>query len=316
MARIGDLDAARPAPEAPPEDMVRIPGGTFLQGSPERTLDWLDSEGQAFPRDWFTDETPQTPVTLPDYLIDRHQVTVAQFAAFVSRTGYVTSAERAGGSMVYGEQYWEVLEGACWHRPAGYGSGVRNRDDHPVVHISFEDAEAYARWAGRRLPTESEWERAATGPSYRLWPWGDTWDSRNANTAEHTAGALGDLDAWRTWWGAIHAAQGPMPQTTPVGAFSPRGDSVDGCADMTGNVYEWTSTLAHLYAPTTRCDPTIHLVMGRFRVIRGGSWMNFRYQVRCAERLYGDPTGWSNFALGFRCARDVTAVPDVDDNGR
>ncbi|PZG24382.1 Sulphatase-modifying factor protein [Micromonospora craterilacus] len=314
MTSVGDLDTAGPAASTAPGEMVRVPGGTFLQGSPDRTLDWLESEGQAFPRDWFTDETPQLPVTLPDYLIDRYPVTVAQFAAFVARTGYVTSAERSGGSMVYSD-YWEIREGACWHRPAGYGSGVRNRDDHPVVHISHLDAEAYARWAGRRLPTESEWERAATGPSYRLWPWGDTWDPGNANTAEWTGGTFRGLAEWREWWSAIHAAQGPVPQTTPVGAFSPRGDSVDGCADMTGNVYEWTSTLAHLYAPETRCDPTIHLVMGRSRVIRGGSWMNFRYQVRCAERLYGDPTGWSNFALGFRCAGDAPAA-GVEHNGR
>lgn len=304
MTSLGDLHTTGPTAPPAPATMVHVPGGTFLQGSPERTLDWLEAEGQAFPRDWFTDETPQRPVALRDYLIDRYPVTVAQFADFVACTGYVTSAERAGGSMVYSD-YWEIREGACWHRPAGYGSGIRSREDHPVVHISYPDAEAYATWAGKRLPTESEWERAATGRAYRLWPWGDTWDPTRANTAEWTGGSLRGLDEWRQWWSGIHNAQGPVPQTTPVRAFSPRGDSPDGCADMTGNVYEWTSTTAHPYAPETRCDPTIHLVMGRFRAIRGGSWMNFRYQVRCAERLYGDPTGWSNFALGFRCAGDA-----------
>jgi sulfatase modifying factor 1 len=236
--------------------------------------------------------------------MDRHPVTVAEFARFVSRTGHVTDAERAGGGMIYDEQYWEIVDGACWHRPAGPGSSVRGRDEHPVVHISYDDARAYAAWAGKRLPTETEWELAARGPEFRIWPWGDRWDSARANTAESAAG-LGSLDSWRSWWRAVRAEHGAMPRTTPVGAFSPGGDSVFGCADMTGNVYEWTSTLAHLYADSAGCDPTIRLVMGRFRVIRGGSWMNFRYQVRCAERMYGDPAQWSNFALGFRCARDT-----------
>lgn len=95
-----------------------------------------------------------------------------------------------------------------------------------------------------------------------------------------------------------------MPQTTPVGAF-PGGDSVFGCSDMAGNVYEWTSSLSQMYDDEVECDPMLRMAMGRYRVIRGGSWMNFRYQVRCSERMHGDPSGWSNFALGFRCAKDV-----------
>lgn len=286
-------------------EMLQVPGGTFLQGSPPWVLDWLEEEAQAFPRHWFTDETPQTCVTHGPFWIDRFPVTVREFARFVDDTGYITDAERSGRSMVYGEHYWEELPGACWRRPAGHGSEIRGYQDHPVVHISWNDANAYAAWAGKRLPTETEWELAARGRSFRIWPWGDTWDSRNANTAEFYAGALGTVESWRKWWRGIYTEQGPMPQTTPVGAFSATSDSVFGCSDMAGNVYEWTDTLARLYQADTRCDPTIHLVMGRFRVIRGGSWMNFRYQARCTERLYGDPTGWSNFALGFRCARDA-----------
>lgn len=282
--------------------MRLIQGGPFVQGSPPWLIDWLDAEGQAFPRTWFTDETPQLTVSPEPYWIDRYPVTVAQFRRFVAETGYVTDAERRGGSMVYGEQYWEERDGACWRRPAGHGSSIEGRDAHPVVHISFADATAYAAWCGKRLPTETEWELAARGRPFRIWPWGDVWDSRNANTAEYSAGALGSLESWRKWWRSIYAEHGPMPQTTPVGSFSPRGDSVFGCADMAGNVYEWTSTLAYLYDDSVQCDPTIHAVMGRYRVIRGGSWMNFRYQTRCTERLYGDPSGWSNFALGFRCA--------------
>jgi len=139
-----------------------------------------------------------------------------------------------------------------------------------------------------------------------MWPWGNEWYGYCANTAEYQAsGTLASLDAWLDWWRSVHRRLGPVPQTTPVGRFSPAGDSAAGCTDMAGNVYEWTATQSFLYDDTTDCDATLRTVMGRYQVIRGGSWMNFRYQVRCTERFHGDPTGWSNFALGFRCARSA-----------
>lgn len=287
-------------------EMCRIPGGRYLQGSPAWVLDWLAGErGQAFPREWFADETPPTEVVVEPYLIDRYPVTVRQFAEFVHATGYRTDAERAGYGLVYGESYWAECEHASWRAPGGHGTTVAGYADHPVVHISWGDAHAYATWAGKRLPSEAEWEFAARGPSFRIWSWGDTWDCRYANTAERTAGSLSSLEAWRRWWDGILATQGPMPQTTAVGTFSRYSDSVFGCADMVGNVYEWTATESYLYDDRVPCDPSLRLVMGRHRVIRGGSWMNFRYQVRCSERMHGEPDGWSNFAMGFRCAKDA-----------
>ncbi|WP_433496285.1 formylglycine-generating enzyme family protein [Sphaerimonospora sp. CA-214678] len=285
-------------------EMVRIPGGTFLQGSPPWLIEWLDCSDQPLPRIWFADETPQINRRLRPYRIDRHPVTVDEFGEFVRATGYRTDAERRGFGMVYGEQGWLEQRDACWRAPGGPGTEGGQAGDHPVVHISWQDAAAYARWAGKRLPTEAEWEFAARGPDFRIWPWGLTWDERNANTAELHAGPLSTLDEWRKWWAVNCAENGPVPRTTPVGSFSRRGDSAFGCGDMAGNVYEWTSTLSHLYAPGTSCDPSVRMAMGRYRVIRGGSWMNFRYQVRCSERMHGDPTGWSSFAHGFRCAGD------------
>lgn len=287
------------------EQMVQIPGGVFLQGSPPWLLDWLDESDQPLPRRWFGDETPQIKVRLEPYLMDRHPVTVADFAAFVRDTGYVTDAERRGFGMLYDDRGWTELDGVTWQTPGGQGTGVEDRDDHPVVNVSWADAGAYARWAGKRLPTEAEWEFAARGPDFRIWPWGDSWDPQNANTSEFHAGRLTTLAAWREWWLRVYAEHGPMPWTTPVGAFAGRGDSPFGCQDMAGNVYEWTSTLSHLYEETTTCDPTVRMAVGRYRVIRGGSWMNFRYQVRCTERMHGDPDGWSSFAHGFRCAKDA-----------
>jgi len=284
--------------------LVRIPGATFAQGTPPWMLDWLDRADQPLPRLWFGDETPVVTRTVAPFRIERYPVTVAEFGRFVAETGYRTDAERRGFSMVYGDEGWTDRDGAHWQAPGGPGTDNRGREDHPVVHMSWPDAENYARWAGLRLPTEPEWELAARGPAFRIWPWGDDWDAHNANTAEFHAGALTTLDAWQKWWMSIYERQGAIPLTTAVGSFDGRGDSPFGCAEMAGNVYEWTSTLSALYDPRAVTDPTVRMAMGRYRVIRGGSWMNFRYQVRCTERMHGDPDGWSNFAHGFRCATD------------
>ena len=285
-------------------EMIVVVGAEFVPGAPPDQLEWLQAEGQPFPPEWFADETAAGAVTVSTFRIDPYPVTVAQFRDFVQATGYRTDAERYGYGLVYTDRYWTEREGACWWAPAGRGVPVRDRDDHPVVHISWPDATAYAAWAGKRLPTEAEWELAARGQVLRLWPWGNTWDRTRANTAELHAGELTSLEQWKAWWLDVHARTGPIPQTTPVGTF-PAGVSPAGCHDMAGNVYEWTASTASLYTVEQECDATIRSVLGRYRAIRGGSWMNFRYQVRCTERMYGDPDGWSNFALGFRCATDA-----------
>lgn len=285
-------------------EMVRVPGGSFAIGTPPWMLDWLDRSDQPLPRIWFHDETPSSMCTVSTFHIDRDPVTVAEFAAFVTETGYQTDAERRGFGMVYGENGWAEWDGAHWRAPGGPGTSSAGMGDHPVVHISFPDAGAYAHWAGKRLPTEKEWEYAARGPQFRIWPWGDEWHDPRANTAEYHAGSLTTLDGWVKWWTSVYERQGAMPLTTPVGTFAVLGESPFGCRDMAGNVYEWTSTRSRLYHPGTEVDPSVRMAMGRYRVIRGGSWMNFRYQARCAERIHGDPEGWSTFAHGFRCARD------------
>jgi formylglycine-generating enzyme len=286
------------------DEMVEITGGTFRQGSPPWVLQWLDESDQPLPQIWFGDETPQVIRTLAPYRIDRHPVTVGEFAAFTRATGYVTEAESRGFGMIY-ERGWTERTGVSWREPAGPGSGLVGREDHPVVNVSWNDAAAYAQWAGKRLSTEAEWEYAARGGRFRLWPWGNGWDSSRANTAEYHGGPMSTLAQWRAWWARVVDRHGAAPLTTPVGAFSPGGDSVNGCADMAGNVYEWTATRSELYADSAQCDPSIKPAIGNYRVLRGGSWMSFRYQVRCCERMHGDPFGWSSFAVGFRCAQDV-----------
>jgi sulfatase modifying factor 1 len=285
--------------------MVTVPGGQFEQGSPAWVLDWLMEQDQPLPRIWFGDETPTTVRVVRPFRMDRFPVTNAQFHDFVRATGFRSDAEQRGIGMVYTDVGWQEREGVSWREPGGPGTSILGYEDHPVVHMSFLDAEAYADWAGKRLPTESEWEFAARGPEFRIWPWGDRWDEHLANTAELHAGKLQSLEQWQEWWRAMYAKDGPVPRTTPVGDLPRRSRSMFGCADMAGNVYEWTSTVSRLYGPESVCDPTVRQTLGRYRVIRGGSWMNFRYQVRCSERMHGDPLGWSSFAHGFRCAQDA-----------
>ncbi|MEU8307086.1 SUMF1/EgtB/PvdO family nonheme iron enzyme [Actinomadura sp. NPDC048955] len=292
----GDVEAAEP---------VLVEGAAFQLGSPEWVIDWLAEQDQPFPTPWFRDETPQTLVEVAPFLIDRYPVTSGRYAAFVEATGYRTVAERRGWSLVYGADYWQGAPGASWRRPAGRDVVYVPPDDHPAVHIAVEDAEAFAAWAGGRLPTEAEWELAARGPEYRLWPWGDEWSRERTNTTELRLGdATRSAAEWRAWWKALQSDGGPIPLTTPVGGFSPHGDSPYGVADMAGNVYEWTASPSRLYGPSPDCDESLLSVMDRFRVIRGGSWMNLRFQARTSERLHGDPTGWACFASGFRCVRD------------
>src|SRR5690606_5314809 len=121
-------------------EMVRIPGGTFLQGSPEWVLDMLSKADQPFPREWFADETPLLRRTLRPYLIDRYPVTVGEFAEFVRDTGHRTEAERRGVGLVYGPNGWTEVPGACWREPGGPGAVPDGYQDHPVVHVSYEDS--------------------------------------------------------------------------------------------------------------------------------------------------------------------------------
>jgi sulfatase modifying factor 1 len=290
-------------------DMVLIPGGEALIGSPDWVLDWLVEQGQTYPKEWFADECPQIRTCVQAYYIDRTPVTVEQFARFVEDTGYRTDAERQGFGFVFVQQ-WEDVPKACWRRPAGEYADAAAAEDHPVVHISWRDANAYAEWCGKRLPTETEWELASRGYEFRLWPWGNEWSRERANTAEYWAGVdIRSTAPWFSWWKAHQEQAGPMPLTTPVGCFQSAGDSVFGVSDMAGNVYEWTSSLCCLRGDSAKYDPMYKAIEGIYRVVRGGSWMNFRYQTRCSERIYADPSGWSNFALGFRCARDAIAAP-------
>src|SRR3954468_1198971 len=221
--------------------MSWVPDGTFAMGS----------------ADFYPEEAPVRHVAVDGFWMDRHPVTVRDFRRYVSETGYVTVAERQPavedypdadsellrpGSLVFRRtagrvdlrefrNWWEYVPGADWRHPEGPASSIAGRQRHPVVHVAFEDAQAYAAWAGKALPTEAEWERAARGGlDGALFAWGDRF-------------APGGRMMANTWQGEFpwqNLRTDGYEGTSPVGAFAPNGY---GLYDMTGNVWEWTADL-------------------------------------------------------------------------
>ena len=225
-------------------EMVRIPAGEFLMGSdPGR-----DKEAE-------DDEQPQHTLHLPDYYLARTPVTNVQYAAFVQASGHRHP------------EHWKA------------GKAPEGRRDHPVVNVSWHDAEAYCKWLARvtgmayGLPSEAEWEKGARGSDGRIYPWGDEWDSGRCNSRE-----------------------GDERGTTPVGAY-PRGGSPYGLLDMAGDVWEWTRSFLSGY-PYDPVDGREDPGGGRQRVLRGGSWDFDRRGVRCAVRGVRNSPFLDN--IGFR----------------
>lgn len=258
-------------------------------------------------------EGPVREVTLRAFRIDRTTVTNAQFAEFVADTGYRTDAERYGWSYVFhslvsklavkrghvktlaGLEWWVGVEGADWKHPEGKGSNIRGRDDHPVVHVSWNDAAAYAAWAGKRLPTEAEWEFAARGGLERKrYPWGD----------ELTPGGRHMCNIWQGDFPVRNTGDDGYLATAPVTAFEPNGF---GLYNTSGNVWEWCADYwspdFHITGP--RVDPA-GPPSGTARVTRGGSYLcHYSYcnRYRVAARTSNTPES-STGHTGFRCAAD------------
>ncbi len=253
-------------------ELVRVPAGEFLMGSDKAADPQADDS-----------ELPQQRLSLPEFWIGRYEVTVAQFAAFVQATGYETTAEKEGTGYTYTGSAWEDVKGADWQHPRGPGSDVQAKMDHPVTLVSWDDAIAFSQWASQvtgrtiRLPGEAEWEKAARGADSRIYPWGN-----EAPTKRLSNFAMNVQD------------------TTPAGRYSPAGDSPYGCADMAGNVWEWTSSLYRDYP--YRSDDGREAATDRgARVLRGGSFYSGAQYVRCAFRGWYFPGSRVGY-IGFRVA--------------
>jgi sulfatase modifying factor 1 len=316
--------------EAPP-GMVWVPAGEFTMG-------WDGPDGRP-------DERPAHRVYLDGFWIDATEVTNAQFRAFVEATGYVTTAERAvdweelrkqvpegtpkppdevlaPGSLVFTPpshavdtrdytQWWSWTHGADWRHPEGPGSTIDGRDDHPVVHVSWDDAVAYCQWAGKRLPTEAEWERAARfGQDGQRFVWGD----------ELTPDGRHMANIWQGTFPHRNAADDQFVRTAPVRSFPP---NQLGLYDMAGNVWEWT---ADQFRPDEYARRVAEGEGGRCvnptgaestadprnphapdsRVQKGGSFLchaSYCSSYRPSAKMATPPdTGMSH--LGFRCVSD------------
>jgi len=252
---------------------VRIPAGKFILGSKE-------DDQQAG-----SDERPQQVYELKsDYWLAKYPVTNAQFELFVKETGYTTRAEKEGG---YSPEKNGFTEGFFWRQPLGEKSSIADKLYHPVVHVSRKDALAFCAWLNPlcgselpgfkpSLPSELEWEKAARGEYGNIWPWGNEFDPQHCNFAESTGKG-----------------------TTAVGAFSPRGDSPYGAADMAGNVWEWTRSIHRSYPYDPSDGREDASIQDQPFVVRGGSFITDRRRVRCAYRLRGMPGDRYN-SLGFR----------------
>ncbi|MFD1212900.1 formylglycine-generating enzyme family protein [Arthrobacter sp. GCM10027362] len=301
-----ETQLARTQPEVPPaagvpeavHDDVLLPGGRFLMG---------DHFGEGYPDDG---EAPVHEVVLPAFRMDAAAVTNRQFAAFVAATGYRTESERCGTSAVFhlqvkaapedvfgpaaGTPWWLTVRGADWAHPAGPLSHWEDIPDHPVVQVSWDDARAYCRWAGRRLPTEAEWEYAARGGlEGRRYPWGD---GLYGPAGEHRC------NIWQGEFPRTNTVEDGFLATAPVRSFPPNGY---GLYEVSGNVWEWCSDwfLPKYYrnAPTENPQgPSI----GRGRVMRGGSFLchdSYCNRYRVAARSSNSPDSASS-NCGFRTA--------------
>ena len=278
-------------------DFIALPGGTFTMGTDDRDGFAEDGEG------------PARAVTLGPFRIAPTAVTNAQFRDFVRATHYATDAEQAGSSFVFYLQlaperraamrqvsrelpWWLPVEGACWQRPAGPGSAIHERLEHPVVHISWNDAVAYCAWAGTRLPTEAEWEYAARGGlEGRRYAWGDELEPGGERRCNIFQGEF-----------PSRPAPGWQPDTLPVASFPPNGY---GLYDTAGNAWEWCADWFSpaYHAATAARDPLQDQPTGR-RSLRGGSFLchaSYCNRYRVAARGSNTP-GSSASNLGFRVA--------------
>jgi formylglycine-generating enzyme required for sulfatase activity len=278
--------------------MLDIPAGSFRMGT--------DAGEEGFAEDG---EGPARLVTLGAFRIAPYAVINAQFAEFVRATAYVTEAEQAGFSFVFYLQvepalrsqarqvsrelpWWLPVEGACWQRPEGPASSVHARLDHPVVHVSWNDAVAFCAWAGSRLPTEAEWEYAARGGlAGARYPWGDEFEPAGERRCN-------------TWQGEFPAKprEGCSPGTLPANAFAPNGW---GLYNVSGNAWEWCADWfsPEYHAVTTATDPLFERPTGR-KSMRGGSFLcheSYCNRYRVAARGSNTPSS-SSSNCGFRIA--------------
>jgi formylglycine-generating enzyme required for sulfatase activity len=281
-------------------DRVALAGGAFLQGADDPDGFTADGEG------------PIREVELSPFAIDTVAVTNERFAEFAAETGWTTDAERYGWSFVFGgllpdefpdtrgaaeAPWWRQVYGASWRHPEGPHSGIEDRFDHPVVHVSWRDADAFCRWAGARLPTEAEWEFAARGGlAQRRFPWGD----------ELEPDGIHRMNVWQGTFPSQNTLEDGFLGTCAVDAYEPNGF---GLHNTSGNVWEWCAdwfhSTHHRLEPRPK-DPT-GPATGEAKAMRGGSYLchhSYCNRYRVGARASNTPDS-STGNIGFRCVADI-----------
>jgi sulfatase modifying factor 1 len=281
---------------------ISLPGGEFLMGTDYSRAFRADGEG------------PVRPVTLSPFSMDTYPVTNRDFAAFVDDTSYRTESELFAWSFVFwmhlpperldelvedtvaASPWWCKVPGASWKHPEGPGSHVNDRADHPVVHVSWNDAAAYAAWESKSLPTEAQWEYAARGGlEQKLYPWGD----------ELTPDGQHRCNIWQGEFPRIDTAADGFRGSCPVDSFPP---NPFGLYSITGNVWEWCSDWFHTSFTAAKQHDPAGSAAGQAKVMKGGSFLchasycnRYRVAARTANTV---DSAASN--VGFRCVRCIT----------
>lgn len=265
-------------------ELVYVPKGEFLMGSEDS--------------DAWEDEAPEHMVYLDSYRIYKHEVTNSQFAEFVKETNYETYAEENGWSRVNQGENWFV-PGAYWAVPQGQDSNVNGLGNYPVIHVSWSDADAYCHWAGGRLPTEAEWEKAARGTDGITYPWkNDGVTGEKANYCDKNC-ASDKADV---------AHDDGFSYSAPVGSY-PNGACPSGALDMAGNVFEWVADWydKEYYSQATYAINPQGPSFGSEKSYRGGSWVSDKESLRTFSRFAIDPI-FTDDKIGFRCVLDEKDV--------
>jgi len=268
--------------------MIKIPKGEFIIGSNREEVNEQIKSNPGKDKRLFDRQLPRHRLFLNEFGMSKFPITNKQFKEFVDSTDYKTTAEvERWGYHFDGEM--KKIEGAYWKCPQGEKSNIEDKDNHPVVMVSWYDTYEFCKWlSGKtkknyRLPTEAEWEKAARGTSGNIWPWGNKWDENKCNCNDR------------------------IGTTTEVGKYSPMGDSPYGCCDMAGNVLEWTSTTigtvdawpAKYNYPYNPNDGREGLNKKTRRVGRGGTYQRDADFCRCAFRFADMPSDRYS-SMGFR----------------
>ncbi len=287
--------------ESNKDTMSYIPGGEFLMGG---------SDDEGFKEDG---EQPIRKIKVPPFYIDKTTVTNRQFLQFVKETGYTTEAEQYGWSFVFSSfvspsaqhkiiqtvestPWWVAMQGAYWKKPEGIHSHIKNRLDHPVVHISWNDAMAFCEWSGKRLPTEAEWEFAARGGLIqKKYPWGD---ELKPNGQHH-------CNIWQGQFPLVNTNEDGYIGTAPAKSFPPNGYNL---YNVSGNVWEWCSDWFSMdtYLKMKNKNNPLGPKNGTTKVMRGGSYLchkSYCNRYRVAARSSNTPDS-SSGNIGFRCVAD------------